>query len=59
MTPGVRFLSNLQKAHLHSMPFFDDDPNLSFQGFREDMKNQPQVGTGIEVVATKQLRCRV
>lgn len=41
----MRFLSNLQKNHLQSMPFFDDDPNLSFPGFREDMKDQPQVST--------------
>lgn len=45
MTPAVRFLSILQKNHLQSMPFFDDDPNLSFPGFREDMKDQPQVST--------------
>lgn len=36
-------LSNMQKSYLQSLPFLDDDPNLSFPGFREDLNNKLQV----------------
>jgi hypothetical protein len=43
MTPAVKFLSNVQKSYLQALPSFDDDPNLSFPGFREDLASELQV----------------
>ncbi|KAG1666019.1 hypothetical protein FOA52_010929 [Chlamydomonas sp. UWO 241] len=44
LTPQVKHLSKPQIKYLSTQPFFYDDPELSFPGFREDLNHltQPQ-----------------
>mmetsp|Transcript_16300 Transcript_16300/g.35237 ORF Transcript_16300/g.35237 Transcript_16300/m.35237 type:complete len:633 (-) Transcript_16300:843-2741(-) len=42
LTPMVKHLSAMQKKYLEDQVFFDDDPNLSFPGFREDLAHLTQ-----------------
>ena len=42
LTPLVKHLSKKQKEYLKTQVFFLDDPDLSFPGFREDLKDKTQ-----------------
>ena len=42
LTPLIKHLSKKQKEYLKTQVFFLDDPDLSFPGFREDLKDKTQ-----------------